>query len=109
MAWPAKFADWTAVAPRRRRGDAQHDGVIRRLRGVQTLRRLHVCDCDDMPAEDFEATGMLGPGLETLVMGGVRPALEKLAGGVVAALAPGLREAHFHRCPEYPNGESVFD
>ena len=108
VAWPAKFADWTRALTSLV-VETPSDGVIRRLRGVQTLRRLHVCDCDDMPAEDFEAAGMLGPGLETLVMGGVRPALEKLAGGVVAALAPGLREAHFHRCPEYPNGESVFD
>ena len=108
VAWPAKFADWTRALTSLV-VETPSDGVIRRLRGVQTLRRLHVCDCDDMPAEDFEAAGMLGPGLETLVMGGVRPALEKLAGGVVAALAPGLREAHFHRCPEYPNRESVFD
>ena len=108
VAWPAKFADWTRALTSLV-VETPSDGLIRRLRGLSTLRRLHVCDCDETPAEDFEAAGKLGPGLETLIMGGVRPALEKLAGGVVAALAPGLREAHFHRCPEYPNRESVFD
>ena len=57
VAWPAKFADWTRALTSLV-VETPSDGVIRRLRGVQTLRRLHVCDCDDMPAEDFEAAGM---------------------------------------------------
>ena len=61
-----------------------------------------------MTPDEFAAIGDLGPDLEELVLGGVPAALEPLCGELVKELGPKLREAHFHRCLEYPTKYSVF-
>lgn len=43
-----------------------------------------------------------------LFAGGVHEALEPLCGELVKELGPKLKEAHFHRCVEYPTKYSVF-
>ena len=73
-----------------------------------TLRSLTVCNAASMSPGEFAAIGDLGPDLEELVLGGVHEGLEPLCGELVKELGPRLREAHFHRCVEYPSKYSVF-
>jgi hypothetical protein len=45
---------------------------------------------------------------QSLVIGGMHEALEPFCKEVMRELGPRLREAHFHRCTEYPTKHSLF-
>lgn len=107
VTWPNTFRQWTR-ALRSLVVEEATDALIVRLRNCQTLRSLHVCNAASMSAGEFAALGDLGPDLEELVLGGVPEKLEPLCGELVKELGPNLREAHFHRCVEYPNKYSIF-
>ena len=105
--WPRRVSQWTDCLESLVI-ETVDDGLIHRLVGVKTLRRLVICDCGDMDVDEFVAIGKL-KNLTELRCGGVTERLGPFAGDVTAAIGRGLVEAHFHVCVEYPVEESLFD
>lgn len=105
--WPRRLARWTDCLESLV-VETSEDGLIHRLLGVATLRRLVVCDCSEMDVDEFVALGKLTT-LTELRCGGVGERLAPFAGDVKAAIGERLVEAHFHSCVEYPVEESLFD
>ena len=101
--WSRTLVDLTVETP--------SDALGERLVGCVALKRLHVCDFSGATESEFSAFAKMGVvgeerarvRLERFIGGGVREDLEPLVADIVAAFAPELLHAHFHREPEYPD------
>ena len=54
--WPRRVSQWTDCLESLVI-ETVDDGLIHRLVGVKTLRRLVICDCGDMDVDEFVAIG----------------------------------------------------
>ena len=101
--WSRTLVDLTVETP--------SDSLGERLVGCVALKRLRVCDFSGATESEFSSFANMGivgkksarVRLERFIGGGVREDLEPFVADIVAAFAPELLHAHFHREPEYPN------
>ena len=101
--WSRSLVDLTVETP--------SDSLGERLVGCVALKRLRVCDFSGASAKEFCSFAKMGVvgekservRLERFIGGGVREDLEPFVADIVAAFAPELQHAHFHREPEYPS------
>ena len=101
--WAKTLVDLTVETP--------SDALGERLVGCVALKRLTVCDFSGATVSEFSAFAKMGVvgeksarvRLERFIGGGVREDLEPHVPAILAAFAPELQEAHFHREPEYPD------
>jgi hypothetical protein len=101
--WAKTLVDLTVETP--------SDALGERLVGCVALKRLTVCDFSGAAVSEFSAFAKMGVvgeksarvRLERFIGGGVREDLEPHVPAILAAFAPELQEAHFHREPEYPD------
>ena len=101
--WAKTLVDLTVETP--------SDALGERLAGCVALKRLRVCDFSGATVSEFSAFAKMGVvgeksarvRLERFIGGGVREDLEPHVPAILAAFAPELQEAHFHREPEYPD------
>ena len=101
--WAKTLVDLTVETP--------SDALGERLAGCVALKRLRVCDFSGATVSEFSAFAKMGVvgeksarvRLERFIGGGVREDLEPHVPAILAAFAPELQDAHFHREPEYPD------
>ena len=101
--WAKTLVDLTVETP--------SDALGERLAGCVALKRLRVCDFSGATVHEFSAFAKMGVvgeksarvRLERFIGGGVREDLEPHVPAILAAFAPELQDAHFHREPEYPD------